>query len=108
MNYDYLSLMALLFGALYQDTRIEEGAFISQYDNWPRLLSYRYPHELISPDPSRLNLFYSFQQMNDILLCPIYGGFAQTGVYMYLKNNGDWHLLVPPGPPSLGGLSSQL
>ena len=55
--------------ALYQDTRIEEGAFVSQYDNWPRLLSVRKHHELFSPDPPRLNLFYGFQQMNDTLFC---------------------------------------
>ena len=56
--------------ALYQETRVEENAFVSQYDNWPRLLSYRHPHVLINPDPPRLNLFYSFQQMHDILRCP--------------------------------------
>ena len=84
--------------ALYQDTRIQEGAFVSQYDNWPRLLSFRKPHELINPDPPRLNLFYSFQQMNDILLCPnlwrvgtdgsvrVPEGTMGTGVYLCPPN----------------------
>ena len=56
--------------ALYQDTSIEEGAFASQYYNWPRLLPFCKHHALLSLDPPRLNLFYSFQQMNDILFCP--------------------------------------
>ena len=66
--------------------------------------AYRKHHELISPDPPRLNLFYSFQQMNDTLLCPnlwrvgtdgsvrVPEGTMGTGVYLCPPNLRAWEV----------------